>query len=119
MKLNRLFVISTFNRLANKKIFPLKSLNKDLVPKRTTENFNFCIGEGKFPSELKHADIVPIHKKNSKSDKSNYRRLSILSNFSKVYEKLIYNQLFQYFENMRYFQGNKDFEKDIVRGIVF
>ena len=105
MKLNRLFVISTFNRLANKKIFPLKSLNKDLVPKRKTENFNFCIGEGKFPSELKHADIVPIHKKNSKSDKSNYRPLSILS--------------FQYFENMRYFQGNKDFEKDIVRSIVF
>ena len=35
-----------------------------------------------------------------KSDKSNYKPVSILSNYSKVYEKLIYNQLYQYFENI-------------------
>ena len=45
-------------------------------------------------------DIVPIHKKKDKSDKINYRPVSILSNCSKVYEKLIYNQLYQYFENI-------------------
>ena len=50
-----------------------------------------CIEEGEFPSELKHADIVPIHKKKDNSDKCNYRPLSILSNYSKVYEKLIHN----------------------------
>ena len=36
-----------------------------------------------------------------KSDKSNCRPISILSNYSKVYEKLIYNQLlYQYFKNI-------------------
>ena len=62
-----------------------------------TENFNSCIDKGEFLSELKHVDIVPIHKKKDKSDKSNYKPVSILSNYSKVYEKLMYNQLYQYF----------------------
>ena len=26
------------------------------------KNFNSCIGEGEFPSELKHTDIAPFHK---------------------------------------------------------
>ena len=52
-----------------------------------------------FPSELEHADIVAIHKKDE-SEKSNCRLVSILSNYSTVYEKLIYNQLYQYFENI-------------------
>ena len=68
-------------------------LNIDLIAKFIAENFNSYIDEGEFPSELKHADIVSIHQKKDKSDKSNYRPVSILSNYSKVYEKLIYNQL--------------------------
>ena len=77
-------------------------LNKDLIAKFIAENLNSCIDKGKYPSELKHADIVPVHKKKdkSKSDKSNYRSVTILSYYSKVYEKLIYNQLDQYFENI-------------------
>ena len=38
--------------------------------------------------------------KKDKSNKSNYRPGSVLSNYSKVYEKLIYNQLYQHFENI-------------------
>ena len=75
-------------------------LNKDLIAKFIAENFNSCIDKGEFPSELKHADIAPIHKKKDRSDKSNYRPVSILSNYSKIYEKLIYNQHYQYFENI-------------------
>ena len=60
-------------------------LNKDLIVKFIVENFNSSIDEGEFSSELKHANIVPIHKKKDKSDKSNYRPVSILSNYLKVY----------------------------------
>ena len=42
-------------------------------------------------------DVTPIHKKKDKSDKTNYRPVSILPNISKTYEKLIYNQLYDYF----------------------
>ena len=63
MKLKRLSVIPT----------KIIKLNKDLVAKFIAENFNSCIDEGEFPSELKHADIVPIHKKKDKRDIGNYR----------------------------------------------
>ena len=75
-------------------------VNKDLIGKFIVENFNSCIDKGEVPSELKHANIVPVHKMKGKSDKSNYRPVGILSNYSKVYEKLIYNQLYHYLENI-------------------
>ena len=49
---------------------------------------------------MKHADIVPIYKKNNKCKKENYRRVSVLSSLSKIYEKLMYNQLYEYFDNI-------------------
>ena len=39
---------------------------------------------------------MPVHKKKDKSDKTNYRPVSILPNISKIYEKIIYNQLDEY-----------------------
>ena len=54
-------------------------------------NFNSCIDKGEFASESKHANIVPNHKKKDKSNKSNYRQVSLRSNNSKVYWKLMYN----------------------------
>ena len=41
-----------------------------------------------------------IYTKNSKCEKENYRPVSILSNLSKIYEKLMYNQLYEYFDNI-------------------
>ena len=39
------------------------TLNKDLIAKFIAKNFNSRNGKGEFPSELKHTDIVPIHKR--------------------------------------------------------
>ena len=47
-----------------------------------------------------HADIVPLYKKNNKCKKENYRTVSILSNLSKIYEKPMYNQLYDYFDKI-------------------
>ena len=47
-----------------------------------------------------HAELVPVHKKNCKRDRENYKPVSIISNFSKVYEKNLYSQLYNYFENI-------------------
>ena len=60
--------------------------------------FNESIETGIFPDELKNADIIPVYKKKDKCLKENYRPVSILSNISKIFEKLIYNQLYEYFE---------------------
>ena len=75
-------------------------LNKDIFVKFISNNFSHCIDEGEFPYELKHADVIPVHKKKDKCVKENYRPVSILTNISKVYEKLLYNQLYSYFDNI-------------------
>ena len=60
--------------------------------------FNSSLAEDTFPDELKYADIIPIHKKDSTSDKSNYRPISLLPTVSKVFEKLVFKQLSSFFE---------------------
>ena len=60
---------------------------------------NSTILNGKFPSELKMADVIPIFKKDNPFEKANYRPISLLPSLSKVYEKLIYQQLNTFFQD--------------------
>ena len=62
---------------------------------RLTIIFNNCIkemGSSQILS-LKYAGITPVFKKGDTTDKSNYRPISTLSNFSEIFEKLTYNQV--------------------------
>ena len=52
--------------------------------------------QGSVPDELKSARVVPLYKKNDKTDVGNYRPVSILSIVSKILERVIYDQLEQY-----------------------
>ena len=44
------------------------------------------------------AGVEPMFKKNSRTDKENYRPVSILPNISKIYERCLYKQLYDYFD---------------------
>ena len=74
--------------------------NKDIFANFITDHFNYCIAYGEFSDELKHADVIPVHKKNEKCNKTNYRPVSILTNISKIYEELLYNQLYNCFDSL-------------------
>ena len=54
---------------------------------------------GVFPSVLKSAKVVPVFKKDSKLDYSNYRPISLLSNIEKILEKLMYKRLYTFLNN--------------------
>ena len=54
---------------------------------------NSSFESGTFPEVLKLAKVIPIFKSGDKQDISNYRPISILSFFSKVLEKTMYNHL--------------------------
>ena len=54
---------------------------------------------GVFPSVLKIAKVVPVFKKDSKLDYSNYRPISLLSNIEKILEKLMYKRLYTFLDN--------------------
>ena len=53
-----------------------------------------------FPTTMKYADVLPIHKKDDRTDKENYHPISIFPYLSKVYERLLYNQIYPYFETL-------------------
>ena len=55
-------------------------LNADIFGNFICKNFNYCLKKGDFSCAFKHADVIPVHKKEIKSDKVNYRPVSILPN---------------------------------------
>jgi hypothetical protein len=57
---------------------------------------NEALSQGTFPDRLKYAVIKPIYKTGDKCEPSNYRPISLLSSFSKVFERLIYNRLYEH-----------------------
>ena len=97
-------VINNLNAAKNFQIndMPTKviKMNKDIFANFISDHFNYCIAYGEFPDELKYTDVIPVHKKNEKCDKTNYRPVSILTNISKIYVKLLYNQLSKYFDSL-------------------
>ena len=66
-------------------IIPLKIIYKN------------CIAKGVFPQIWKQANVVPVHKKDSKYLKQNYRPISLLPVLGKIFAKLIYNHLYKHF----------------------
>ena len=68
-------------------------MNKDIFAGFIAKDFNNCVDKSVFPDDLKRTNVTSIHQKKDKSDKTNYKPVSILP-------KLIYNQLYDYFDDM-------------------
>ena len=60
---------------------------------------------------MKRADITTVHKKDLKSEKNNYRPVSILSNISKVYERIMFNQMSELLESSFFSEYQCGFRK--------
>ena len=55
-----------------------------------------CIKKGYFPKNWKKANVIPVYKKNERNSISNYRPISLLPIFGKIFEKIIYDNLYVY-----------------------
>jgi hypothetical protein len=64
-----------------------------------TKLMNIGITTGVFPSAWKVARITPLHKTGEKSDKNNYRPISVLPILSKVFERHIYDSTYSFFND--------------------
>ena len=90
------------------KLNPNKASGPDLINNRILKEsavslceplsdlFNKSFITGHFPRSWKCANVTPIHKKGCRQTKSNYRPISLLSNISKVQERIVYNRLYQH-----------------------
>ena len=74
--------------------------NKDISSKLLTNDVCRCINNGLFLNNHKSADITPIFKKDDRLLKINYRPVSILPTLSKIYEKILYMQIYEFFNNI-------------------
>ena len=72
---------------------------KNEISKQWADLFNLSLITGVLTSVLKTAKVVPVFKKDSTLDYSNYRPISLLSNFEKVLEKRMYKRLYAFLIN--------------------
>ena len=86
---------------------------KYLISKPLMLIINQCLETGIFPSKLKIAKVIPILKRSDETIFDNYRPISILSSISKVFERIIFNQIHNYFHvNNLYFCSQYGFRKE-------
>ena len=69
--------------------------------------FKQCLETGMFPSEWKKGNIVPIHKKGDKQTLKNYRPVSLLPICGKILERLIFNEMFKFFNDSELISPNQ------------
>ena len=74
----------------------LLKLAADIVGPSLANIFRCSIDTCIFPREWKLAKVIPIFKKGQKNDLNNYRPISLLPAVSKIFERLIHNQFYEY-----------------------
>ena len=57
---------------------------------------NISLTKDIFPQELKRANVIPLYKSGNEMSVNNYRPVSVLPVFSKIYEKIVYKRLYDY-----------------------
>ena len=85
---------------------------------------NQSLRSGIFPDKLKLARIIPLHKKGDTHLLENYRPISILPALSKIFEKVVFEQLYLYFVQNNFlsksqygFQKNHSTEHAVLEAV--
>ena len=74
--------------------------------------FSSCMDSGILPTEWKMANVVPVYKKDDKQNVKNYRPVSLLPIFGKIFERLIYKEMYSFFiENNLISQNQSGFKQ--------
>ena len=75
----------------------------EIISKPVHHIITLSIMQKTFPSAWKAAKVIPLHKKEDIFLAKNYRPVSILSPVSKVLERIMYEQMYEYFSRNRLF----------------
>ena len=79
------------------------------------------IREGIFPELLKISKVTPIFKNDERSKLSNYRPISLIPIFSKIFERIVYNRLFSHMNTNNLFlkKNSTDFKETVQLNMLF
>ena len=120
-------VFSTIKKFKNKRssinnipIIVFKKISHVIAP-ILSELFNESIDSGVFPNKMKTGRVVPLFKEGDSTDILNYRPISTLTVYSKIFEKLVHKRLISFISkynlikpNQFGFQTNKSTSDAIV-----
>ena len=72
---------------------------REIVCPYLTDCINSAVYDSEYPNELKEADLSPLFKNDDSNYKGNFRPISVLHAASKVYERLLKDQICPYFQD--------------------
>ena len=78
-----------------------QSINNIIEP--LTIIINKSLSTGIIPNQLKIAKVIPIHKQSDKKLLNNYRPISLLPAFSKIFENVVFNRMINYMDSQNLF----------------
>jgi hypothetical protein len=88
---------------------PIRVIKKaaHIIAPILSEYFNVFMKEGVFPDVLKIGKITPIFKKGNPEDIGNYRPVSTLTIFGKLFEKVIYSRIYSFAQSQNIINQNQ------------
>ena len=90
-----------------------KCINDYIAP--LTYLVNIYIKQGIFPVELKVAKILPIFKSNDDQYITNYRPISVLNFFFKIFEQIVANRIIDFFDQNDVFMIINMVSENVIR----
>ena len=67
-----------------------------MIAESLCDIFNLSLATGVFPDSWKIARVAPVFKSGEQDDSSNYRPISVLPFLARLFEKLVYNQIYDF-----------------------
>ena len=99
-------IVAIIDKLNPKKAHGVDGISIELLKKCKSEValplkmiFEKCLASGVYPSLWKKANVQPVHKKDSRQIASNYRPISLLCISGKIFEKLIFDKMYSFFNS--------------------
>ena len=106
VRVNEVYIDNVINKLKNKSSCGYDNISnkhikyaKNVLTKPLTLLVNQCLHTGIYPSQLKLSRVKPLFKSGDQSRFCNYRPISLLPSLSKIFERVIFDQLLDYFTN--------------------
>ena len=76
----------------------LLNYSSNIISSTFTEIIHLSISTGMYPTKLKMAKIIPTFKAEDNINANNYRPISLLSNFNRIFEKLVFSRMKSFIE---------------------
>ena len=99
-------VFTHLNRLSKTKSTGLDNISAklirecaDIISDPLCDLFNKSLMSGIFPDDWKCARVIPLFKQGESLDLNNYRPISVISVVAKVFERIVYDQLYNFLSN--------------------